>query len=195
MIAPIVPVEVAVPASFAVTGVGFGTEVGVAQQGWWDDDHDGWGWGGWLVMMGFMVVFWAVVAILVVWAVRSLGGGRPSQTQPEPPRSPLDIARALRPRRDQRRGVRAHQGRAPALTGVRSCETRLTTSVPRAEPGATALHHRWQRYLSGKPLGSNDRCSALSGAGEVAGSPSERRGTRPGSPSRRSKTSRHCVPE
>ncbi|MCL4239762.1 MAG: SHOCT domain-containing protein [Dehalococcoidia bacterium] len=44
-------------------------------------------------MMGFMVIFWIVVAVLVVWAVRSLGGGRPSQSQPEPPRSPLDIAR------------------------------------------------------------------------------------------------------
>ncbi len=86
-------IEGDLPGTFAVTGEGFGTQVGVAEQGWWDDDHDGWGWGGWLVMMGFMVVFWVVVAVLVVWAVRSLGGGRSPQSQPEPPRSPLDIAR------------------------------------------------------------------------------------------------------
>lgn len=93
MIVPTVPVEAAFAGSFAATGEDFGTQVGVSQQGWWDDDHDGWGWGGWLVMMGFMVVFWVVVAVLVVLAVRSLGGGRPSQSQPEPLRSPLDIAR------------------------------------------------------------------------------------------------------
>lgn len=93
MIAPTVPFEAASLESSAA-GEGFGTQVGVPQQGWWDDDHDGWGWGGWLVMMGFMVVFWVVVALIVVWAVRSLGGGgRPSQSQPEAPRSPLDIAR------------------------------------------------------------------------------------------------------
>jgi putative membrane protein len=93
MSAPAVQFEASLPARVAVATEGFGTEVGVAQQGWWDDDHDGWGWGGWLAMMGFIVVFWVVVAILVVWAVRSLGGGRPSRSQPEPPRSPLDIAR------------------------------------------------------------------------------------------------------
>jgi len=74
---------------------GFGTLVGAADQGWWDDDHDGWGWGGWLLMMGFMVIFWVAVALLVVWAVRSWGGGRtgPGQAPPLPSRSPLDIAR------------------------------------------------------------------------------------------------------
>ncbi|MBE7520744.1 MAG: SHOCT domain-containing protein [Thermoflexaceae bacterium] len=71
---------------------GLGTLVGVAEQGWWDDDHDGWGWGGWLVMMGVMVIFWVAVALLVVWAVRSWGGGRPGPGQ-APLRSPLDIAR------------------------------------------------------------------------------------------------------
>ena len=31
--------------------------VGVVEQRWWGDDHDGWGGGGWLFMMGFMVFF------------------------------------------------------------------------------------------------------------------------------------------
>lgn len=44
------------PVASASAG-GFDTVVGVADQGWWDDDHDGWGWGGWLIMMGFMAIF------------------------------------------------------------------------------------------------------------------------------------------
>ena len=68
--------------------------IGVADQRWWGDNHDGWCAGGWFVMMGFMVVFWVAVAILVVWAVRSLGG-RPGQgpMQVMPSRTPLEIAR------------------------------------------------------------------------------------------------------
>jgi len=33
----------------------------------WDD---GWGWGVWLMMMGFMVVFWGLIAWVVVTLVR-----------------------------------------------------------------------------------------------------------------------------
>jgi len=67
----------------------------VADQRWWDDDHDGWGAGGWLAMMGFMVIFWVAVALLVVWVVRSLSGGRPGPDRgsADQPPNPLDIAR------------------------------------------------------------------------------------------------------
>lgn len=45
-------------------------------------------------MMGPMVIFWAAVALLVVWAVRSWGGGRPGPGHVRPPpQSALDIAR------------------------------------------------------------------------------------------------------
>lgn len=29
----------------------------LAEQGRWDDGNDGWGGGGWIMMMGFMVIF------------------------------------------------------------------------------------------------------------------------------------------
>lgn len=91
----IIALEANAPGSLAASTEGLETQVGVAEQGWWDDDHDGWGWGGWLVMMGFMVILWLAVALFVVWAVRSLGGGRPGPGpgSQESPRSPLDIAR------------------------------------------------------------------------------------------------------
>lgn len=31
---------------------------------------DGWGWGGWFVMIFSMVAFWALVIAVVVWLVR-----------------------------------------------------------------------------------------------------------------------------
>jgi hypothetical protein len=38
--------------------------------------HDSWGWGDWLVMGLGMVVFWTLVAVAVVWLVRSVGPGQ-----------------------------------------------------------------------------------------------------------------------
>ena len=47
--------------------------------GWHMDD---WGWGGWLTMTAGMVAFWAVVAWVVVAAIRA---GRPSSPRtPDP---------------------------------------------------------------------------------------------------------------
>lgn len=36
----------------------------------WGDHMDGWGAGGWAMMIG-MVLFWAVVIVVIVWLVRS----------------------------------------------------------------------------------------------------------------------------
>jgi putative membrane protein len=39
--------------------------------------HDGnWSGGDWLAMSGMMLLFWAVVIAIVVWAVRSVRSGR-----------------------------------------------------------------------------------------------------------------------
>lgn len=68
----------------------------VANQVWgWGNDHDSWGWGGWLVMMGFMALFWIIVAVLIIWAVRSFSGGQTGggPGRREQPRLPMDIAR------------------------------------------------------------------------------------------------------
>lgn len=71
------------------------TVVGVADQMGWGDDHESWGWGGWWVMMGFMVLFWVAVAVLVVWAFRLWGGSGPvdAQGRRDLSPSPMDIAR------------------------------------------------------------------------------------------------------
>ncbi len=51
---------------------------------------DGMGWGGWVVMGIFMVLFWGAIIALVVWGIKKLtergpeAGGR---------KEPLDIAR------------------------------------------------------------------------------------------------------
>lgn len=53
-----------------------------------DGDHMGdWGGGWWIAMVFMMVIFWAAVIAVVVWAVRSIAGSR------EDRRTPLDIAR------------------------------------------------------------------------------------------------------
>jgi putative membrane protein len=38
----------------------------------WNDGH--WGAGDWLAMTSMMVLFWVVVIVLVIWAVRSFAG-------------------------------------------------------------------------------------------------------------------------
>ena len=48
---------------------------------WW---HDGIGWGGWIVMLLSMAVFWGGLFALIVWAVRQFtpasGQGRADPT-------------------------------------------------------------------------------------------------------------------
>ena len=69
--------------------------VALAQDGghMWDGDGHMWGWGGgwWILMTVMMVLFWAAVIGVAVWAVTRLAGPRSE------PRSaldsPLDIAR------------------------------------------------------------------------------------------------------
>jgi putative membrane protein len=43
--------------------------------------HDGWGSGTWVTMALMMLAFWAVIAVLVVYAVRTLGH-RPAPGEP-----------------------------------------------------------------------------------------------------------------
>jgi putative membrane protein len=65
--------------------------VALAQDGghMWDGDGHTWGWGGgwWIVMMVIMVLFWAAVIGVAVWAVSHVAASRSE------PRSALDIAR------------------------------------------------------------------------------------------------------
>lgn len=54
---------------------------------WWG--HGGWGAGGWVAMGLMMLVFWGLVATLVVWIVRSTSGtpqvpGGSDRTLPSP---------------------------------------------------------------------------------------------------------------
>ncbi|MFI1536732.1 SHOCT domain-containing protein [Streptomyces anandii] len=50
---------------------------------WYDG---GWGWGGWIVMAVFMVLFWAVLIFALIALVRYLAGTRhPWQPGPPPP--------------------------------------------------------------------------------------------------------------
>ncbi len=55
--------------------------------------HNGsWSGGDWLAMGSMMLLFWAVVIALVVWAVRSVRDGRPGQdTDREHTTRPGDI--------------------------------------------------------------------------------------------------------
>jgi putative membrane protein len=55
----------------------------------WDGHDHMWGWDGgwWILMMVMMVLFWAAVIGVAVWAVSRIAGSRGE------PRSPLDIAR------------------------------------------------------------------------------------------------------
>ncbi|MEU6776603.1 hypothetical protein [Streptomyces sp. NPDC046759] len=49
---------------------------------WYDG---GWGWGGWIVMTVFMVLFWAVLIVGLVVLVRYLVGARHHQQPGSPP--------------------------------------------------------------------------------------------------------------
>ena len=59
------------------------------QMGWEGNRMDGWGWGGWLIMSIFMVLFWGTVVALGIWFFRS-NSGRPYLAAGS---SALDIAR------------------------------------------------------------------------------------------------------
>ncbi len=53
-----------------------------------DGDHMGdWGGGWWIAMVFMMIIFWAAVIAVIVWAVRGFGGPR------EERKTALDIAR------------------------------------------------------------------------------------------------------
>jgi len=76
---------VVIPAIVAA-GVALAANGGVALAH--DGDHMGdWGGGWWIAMVFMMVIFWAAVIALAVWAVRSFAGSR------EDRKTPLDIAR------------------------------------------------------------------------------------------------------
>ncbi|MGV9562642.1 SHOCT domain-containing protein [Streptomyces sp. NPDC003480] len=49
---------------------------------WYDG---GWGWGGWIVMTVFMVLFWAVLIVGLIALVRYLAGARHHQQPGSPP--------------------------------------------------------------------------------------------------------------
>ncbi|WP_316742032.1 SHOCT domain-containing protein [Streptomyces sp. MK7] len=51
---------------------------------WYDG---GWGWGGWIVMTLFMVLFWAVLIVGLIALVRYLAGTRHHQQPGSPPPS------------------------------------------------------------------------------------------------------------
>lgn len=56
-----------------------------------DWNHDGVGWGGWIVMTLSMLVFWGVVVFVVVALFRSAGGtGSPDRLRPRDPMEILD---------------------------------------------------------------------------------------------------------
>ena len=60
-------------------GDGYGP-MGRGGRGWDGDDswshmHDGWGWGGWLLMILFFLLLAALIVGVVIALVRSSGGG------------------------------------------------------------------------------------------------------------------------
>ena len=46
---------------------------------WWN--HGGWGAGDWTLMIVMMVVFWGMVAAVIMWAVQGRRAGTPPPTQ------------------------------------------------------------------------------------------------------------------
>ena len=55
-------------------------------------EDGGWGAGQWFVMGTMMLIFWALVIALVVWAVRGYrSGAQPGQTKRETPVSPAAL--------------------------------------------------------------------------------------------------------
>ncbi len=57
----------------------------------WGWGPDGWGWGAWLVMSLFMVVFWGLVIWAVVMLVRYSTARRPEHGDSEPRPDPEKI--------------------------------------------------------------------------------------------------------
>lgn len=51
--------------------------------------HD-WDSGWWIVMMLGMVVFWVVVVVAIIWAVRTFAGGHPARSEQKTPLELLD---------------------------------------------------------------------------------------------------------
>jgi len=47
--------------------------------GWY---HDGWGWGGWLLMTAMMLAFWALVIFALVSIFRGIGNGSDPEGSP-----------------------------------------------------------------------------------------------------------------
>jgi putative membrane protein len=79
--------------TMVAAGVAFALSSGVAlaqRDGhMWDRDDHMWGWGGgwWILMLVIMVLFWATVIAVAVWAVSRFTGARGQS------KSPLDIAK------------------------------------------------------------------------------------------------------
>lgn len=73
------------------TGIALAHSLGLPflQMGWDGNHMDGWGWGGWLLMSIFMVVFWGTIVALGIWLVRSMS----PHSHPEAGSAALDIAR------------------------------------------------------------------------------------------------------
>ncbi len=44
------------------------------QMGWGGGHVGGWGWGAWLLMSIFMVLFWGTVVAVGIWFVRAMPG-------------------------------------------------------------------------------------------------------------------------
>jgi putative membrane protein len=59
---------------------------------WW---NGGW-WGGWIMSIGSLV-FWVAVIVAAVWLVRNWGGGRREETPPPEPGQPRTPPSAPRP--------------------------------------------------------------------------------------------------
>ena len=56
---------------------------------WGGNTMSGWGWAWMTVGMVTMLLFWGAVLALIIWAVRSVSGGKGTVE-----RSPVDIAKA-----------------------------------------------------------------------------------------------------
>ena len=72
---------------YAPLGETFAVVEGAVAQRGTDNDHMGWdwGWGGWTAMVLMMAIFWAAVAAIVIWVIRS--------TRQSAGPSALDVAR------------------------------------------------------------------------------------------------------
>ncbi len=73
--------------------IAFTNEFGVSflQMGWDGNHMDSWGWGGWLLMSMFMVLFWGAVVAVAILLLRSNRHSRGRQ-YPDAGSSALNIA-------------------------------------------------------------------------------------------------------